>query len=241
MKKGTAGIAVTILAAVIIGSAITGCVGRRHSTQSQDVPNQTQQIPTENAPVQETLPAQIRVLPLTQEIDIKNLDQCTVAVSMKEEDVYVDSSGAMQMRMSVYGFDIYDQADIAKLRVGDTIVIRQKDVKITALMQDKWGGIQINGGMEADGYTLAANGSNPYAEQLANDAHAWQYLGTAVVPVAADFQFKDSADLDRGEMTYTAKAFFGKDSAIEYDFQPNNTSVTIQNGQVVSMQRVYTP
>lgn len=34
-------------------------------------------------------------------IDVKHLDNCTVAVSLKEGDAYVDDTGAMQMKIAV--------------------------------------------------------------------------------------------------------------------------------------------
>ena len=47
------------------------------------------------------------ISPLPSSIDINNLDNCTLPVSLEEGDAYVDDTGAMQMDVTVYTYDLY--------------------------------------------------------------------------------------------------------------------------------------
>ncbi len=89
--------------------------------------------------------------PLLNDIDINNLDNCTVAISLEQGNAYVDDTGAMQMDVIVYTYDLYDMVDMAALKEGDTIVIRNQEVKITSLERTEKG-ILINDGLDNGGY-----------------------------------------------------------------------------------------
>lgn len=51
--------------------------------------------------VPEAIVDPVRISPMPAAIDVKHLDNCTVAVSLKEGDAYVDDTGAMQMKIAV--------------------------------------------------------------------------------------------------------------------------------------------
>ena len=57
----------------------------------------------------------------------------------------------------------------------------------------------------------------------------------------ADFEFVDSSDLDQGEVNYYPGDFLTDAAGIVYYFNPNNTSIVVEDGQVILMNRVYTP
>ena len=59
--------------------------------------------------------------------------------------------------------------------------------------------------------------------------------------VSPDFEFVDSSDLEKGPRTYYPGDFLTDNAGIEYHFIPNNTTITIQNGYVVGMQRIFNP
>lgn len=227
--------AAAAFALILIAAALTGCASSQSAAQPNPQPD-TQ--PSAAVPVTE--PART-ILPQPQTIDLANLDNCTVAVSLTEGDAYVDDTGVARMQVRVYDYDRYDLVDISQLSVGDTIVIRGQDITVSSLERDIRGEVLVNGGLEADGYTLVTDDSGVFFERLENDAHAWQELGTAVIRLSTEFLFTDSADPDKGETTYYPGDFLIPNGGIVYDFSPNNTTLTIENGQIVSMNRVYTP
>ena len=181
------------------------------------------------------------VKPLPSGIDLNHLDDCTVAVSFDEGDAFVDDTGVMQLRVSVYVYDTYDIADIHMLQVGDQISICQKNVKVTSLDRTESGGVIINGGPEEGGYQLfSADGTGFYAAGE-NDTKEYYALGEATIPVSEDFEFEDSSSPDQGTRTYYPGDFLTDEAGINYFFIPNNTTIRIQDGSVIRMDRVYIP
>ena len=56
-----------------------------------------------------------------------------------------------------------------------------------------------------------------------------------------NFKFVDASDLDKGEVTYYPGDFLTEDAGIIYNFTPNNTSIVVEDGQVIQMTRIFTP
>lgn len=181
------------------------------------------------------------ISPLPVTIDMNNLTDCTVAVSFEKGDAYVDDNGVMQLKVKIYTYDLYDMVDIAMLTPGDTIILRGKEVLITDLVRTAYGSVQINGGLDVGGYELITDENTVYFETGYSDMKSYYELGEATLRVSADFIFTDKSDLDKGEVTYYAGDFLTDDAGIFYHFIPNNTTIIIQNGQIIEMERIYTP
>lgn len=188
---------------------------------------------------EETKSVIISPLPVT--IDMAALDNCTLPVSFEKGDAYVDDTGVMQLDVTVYTYDLYDMVDIAALKEGDTIVIQENEVLVESLETLESGIILINGGMDNGGYDLWHDESGVYFEHGYNDAKSFYPIGEATIRVSVDFKFVDSSDLDKGEVTYYPGDFLTDAAEILYDFTPYNTSVVVENGQIIYMTRVYTP
>ena len=183
----------------------------------------------------------VAVLPLPTAIDINALDNCMAAVSFDKGDAYVDDAGFMQLDVTVYTYDLYDMVAIANLKAGDTIVIQGNDVVIESLETLQSGLLLINGGMENGGYDLWHEGTGVYFEHGYNDAKAYYPIGKATIPVSADFEFVDSSDLNNGEVTYYPGDFLMEEAVFEYNFTPDNTTIVIENNQVIHMTRIAAP
>ena len=113
--------------------------------------------PAETPAVLNTTTPATRISPLPESMDLERLNNCTVAVSLKEGDAYVDDTGAMQMKVTVYSYELFDLVDISQLKAGDILTIRQQDVPVTSVGRDESGLVQINGGLEQGGYNLAVS------------------------------------------------------------------------------------
>ena len=180
------------------------------------------------------------VSPLPSGIDMGHLDDCTVAVSFEKGDAYVDDTGVMQLKVKVYVDDLYDMADIKALQVGDQITICQQNVKVTSLERNEDGRVIINGGTEAGGYELVSNNDTAFYVDGGEGLQKYE-LGEATIPVSEDFVFEDVSNLEKGPCTYYPGDFLSDDAGIVYNFVPNNTTITIQSGYVIHMDRVYNP
>ena len=178
--------------------------------------------------------------PIPETLDITALDNCTVAVSLEKGDAYVDDSGKMVMKVKAYSYELYDMVDIAALEENSVIVRQKEEVKVTELEKLDSGLIRINGGEENGGFDLISTDNTVYYEAGMNDAKAYYELGEAVLPVSDEFEYIDSSDLDAGEKKYFAGDLL-TNADIEYDFVPFNTSIVIENGVVVAMNKTYMP
>lgn len=197
------------------------------------------------APADETIPATVeteaalRVSPLP-DTAMSNMTDAVLSVSLEEGDAYVDDQGRMQMDLTVYAYDQYDMVDIAALKVGDTLVRHTGDVVVVSLERDENGTVYINGGLDNGGFDLVSDECGIFYEMGYNDHKSWYPVGAATIRVSADFIGIDHADLDLGEvLIYPGDFLIGAVS--NYDFTPYNTTIRIEDGQIVEMNRRYIP
>lgn len=181
------------------------------------------------------------ISPLPSTIDINALDNCTVAVSFSEGDIFVNETGETQLKVTVHEYDLYDMVDIATLKEGDKIVIRGKEVLVESVETLESGLLLINGGIDNGGHDLWHNESGVFFEHGYSDTKVYQPIGDVTVKVSEDFEFVDRSDLDKGEIVYHTDDLIKGVADIVYNFTPNNTSIIIENGEVTHLIRIYTP
>lgn len=178
--------------------------------------------------------------PLPETLDVNNLENCTVAVSLEKGDAYVNDGGKMVMKVKAYTYELYDMVDISLLEENDVVVRKGEEVKVTEIERLDSGLVRINGGEENGGFDLISNDSTVYYEIGMSDVKNYNELGEVTLPVSDEFEYVDSSDLDAGEKQYFAGDFLA-DAEIEYNFSPNNTSIVIENGTIIKMNKVYMP
>ena len=181
------------------------------------------------------------ISPLPETLDIKELDNCTVAVSLEKGDAFVDDSGKMVMKIKAFSYELYDMVDIAELKAGDVIKRLNKEIEITELERLDTGIVRINGGEEKGGFDLASNDSTVYYEIGMNDVKNYYELGEITLPVSDEFEYVDESELDSEAEIYYPGDFLTEDAGLVYNFNPNNTSIVIENGVIIRMTKVYTP
>ena len=196
--------------------------------------------PTTAAVTETTVPALRIVTPLPVTIDMNDLTNCTLAISLEEGGAYVDDNGYMQMDVTVYTYDRYDQVDISRLQPGDTILLRRQEVLIETLEESPYGTLMINGGLDVGGYELIGK-DTVYFETGYSDVKSWYSLGTATLRVSPDFTYTNRSNPDAPATVFFPGDFLYTDSGIDYHFTPHNTTITIQDGLIISMERIYTP
>lgn len=182
--------------------------------------------------------AAITVYPLPDST-MDNIDNATFAISLEEGDAYVDDTGIMRMDVKVYSYDLYDMVDIAGLKAGDTIVTHSGEVPVSSVERNEFGTVWINGGLDNGGFDLFGDGG-VYYEVGYSDIKNWYEVGEITLRVSVDLEFRDSMDLEKGEQIFYAGSFLVGE-VTDYHFTPQNTTVRTENGQIVSMERIYTP
>jgi hypothetical protein len=181
----------------------------------------------------------ITVKPLP-DTTMEELNDSILSVSLKEGDAYVDDTGKMQMAVKIYSYDKYDLAHIAELKVSDTIVTHAGEVKISTLERGAGGVVIINGGLEAGGIELVTDGGGIFYETGFNDAKNWYEVGEATIRVSVDFLYYDRSDPERGDVIFYPGSFLVGE-VTDYHFVPHNTTIRVENGQIVEMIRTYVP
>ena len=171
---------------------------------------------------------------------MENLSDTILSISLEDGDAYVDDSGIMQMNLKIYAYDKYDMIDIANLEVGDIIVRHSGEIKVISKEKNETGMIYINGGLENGGFDLVTDDCGIFYETGFNDVKDWYEIGEATIRVSADFNGIDNADLEQGEVIiYPGDFLIG--AVTNYDFTPYNTTIRVEDGQIVEMNRVFTP
>ena len=179
--------------------------------------------------------------PLPETLDVNALDNCTVAVSLEKGDAYVDDNGKMVMNLTVYSYELYDMVDIASLKENDVIARRNEEVTITEVEHTASGLVRINGGEENGGFDLVSNDNTVYYESGMNDIKAYYELGKITLPVSVDFRYIDESEPEKEAKTYYPGDFLTDYAGLEYNFTPNNTTVVIEDGVIIRMNKVYMP
>lgn len=183
----------------------------------------------------------ITVTPLPLTIDMQQLDNCTLAISLEEGAIYKDDAGVVQMDVTIFAYDLYDMVDISLLKEGDRIMLRQKEVVVSNLERGEDGSVNINGGLDAGGYSLRTDGNTTFYEYGYSDVKSYYELGKTTIAVSEEFIYTDASDLDNDELIYHTVDLLSDSSGIDYHFNPNNTTITVRDGVIIEMNRVYTP
>lgn len=171
---------------------------------------------------------------------MENLTDAILSVSLEKGDAYVDDTGKMQMNVKIFTYDQYDMVDISAMKVGDTIVTHAGEVEITAMERSESGILSINGGPEQGGFDLVTDESGVFYEIGFDDAKNWYEVGKATIRVSAEFKGSDNSHPERGEVVLYPGDFL-TNAVADYNFTPNNTTIRVEGGQIVELNRVYTP
>ena len=219
--------------------ALSACAAKQVNSDTQKDSNtaETEQKPGSEQTEQPAQEAK-RVEPMPESLDPQALTDATVAVSFGAEDIS-EKDGKIEIFLTVYDYDVYDMVDVAKLAVGDTIVVDGKDM-VVASREDKDGFVTINGGLEQGGVDLTSDDSGVYYAVGLDDAKSYHELGRITVPVAEGFVLTDNSDLEHPDET-SAASDLAKLAASEPGFTANNTLATIEHGELTVLARSYTP
>lgn len=182
-----------------------------------------------------------RIAPLPSGIDVDNLQDCTVPAAFSPDDF---NWTGKSLKMTVYNEDLYDVVDISQMRTGDTLIYRQKPIVIATLTQSTHGMLEVNGGLEEGGCWLVGNEGGTYRGTEWDDHSSYSKLGKAEVKFADSFLIidcgefpKDPSDTIRTDQ----KLYIEKMKKNRPDFFQLNTRVTIENGMITEIRRIWIP
>ena len=179
--------------------------------------------------VSKTDVATINPLPDTT---MENLTDAILSVSLEEGHAYVDDTGKMQMDLKIYTYDKYDMVDVSQLKKGDVIVTNSGEVKVKSVERSDEGVVVINGGVEKGGLNLVTDDEGLFYAVDANNAKNWYEVGEETIRVSVDFKGYDGL-----EDVVLYPGSFLINEVTNYDFTPYNTTIRVENGQIIELNR----
>ena len=215
---------VVLLSLLVLSAALFGC-------GAKDEP------PTE--------PSDTRILPIPSSFDPTNLEDCSFPVSFTNDDIEFNDEGSFALHMTVWEQELFDAASITGLKEGDVIVVRGDDVSVAAVEQAD-GVVHINGGLENGGITMAPSESGGTFYESGSELTEYDAMYTSVAQMALhvngdEFVYRDSSDLEKGEVTYLAGDLLAMKDSVDFGCTAMNGTAHIVNNQVVEIIRVYMP
>ena len=189
----------------------------------------------------EVHPAEKTIAPVAVDLDVNNLPDGIYPVSFNPGDVFSGSSGIFMNAVHVYTQDWYDPADVSALNVGDTVIVQGEPVPVLSIEQDGW--ITINRDQDAMDFNLASEeDTNGFIVRGLDDLSTYTEQGVATLVVDPSASFTDAWDIEKAPVTVSGEDIVEaiQTSENEY-FVAHNTTVRVEAGKVVEINRVYVP
>ena len=240
-----------LLFMAMTGLLLTGCGKTAEKPKEETTAQATVAIETEakTEAVVETEAATTEAVEQTEAVKyvyplpdttMENLTDAILAISLEEGGVYVDDTGKLQMDVKIYTYDKFDMVDIANLNPGDILVTCTDEIEVNYMEKTSGGLLCVNGGQENGGIDLFTEDNGIFFEIGFNDVKSWYEVGEATIAVSTEFEGHDNSDIEKGEVVFYPGDFLN-DSIEHFDFTPYNTTIRVEEGQVVELTRRYTP
>ena len=221
--------------AVMTGCMVLACAGCGTSGENQSTNIKSTQV---DMPI-ETSTEEICVEPIQSMYDVNDLSNSEFAASFTAADVKTQENHT-SIHLTAYDYEQFNASEIENLKVGDTLVIDQKEMKVESVepQSDSW--IQINGGLEQDGCDLYKGEDGLYYE-MQLESKSYQPMTELELPLTKNFVFMDSSDPDKQGQKYNTEEFLDLLKDDVYGFYPNNSTVTVENGEITQITRNFIP
>lgn len=221
--------------AMMIGCTVLVCVGCGTSgkVQTTDVASMQVNIPIEFST------EEIYVEPIQSMYDVNDLSNSEFAASFTVDDVKTQENQT-SIHLTVYDCELFNASEIESLKAGDILVIDRNEMKVESVerQSDNW--IQINGGLDQNGCDLCKGEDGLYYE-MQLESKSYQPLTELDLPLAQNFVFIDSSEPGKQGQEYNTEKFLDLLKDDVYGFYPNNSTVTVENGEISKIIRNFIP
>lgn len=246
MKKMIAG------ALVCSTVMLTACGSNASDVSNSSLESQESAVTAESTAIWESLETadanseaagdSVKVEPLAAAIDVANLADGTYSVSFETADA-AEEDGTLTFHLTVYDYEHFDADQIKALKEGDVLSIDGSDVTVESVSVSDTGLVSINGGLEEGGHDLFVDEDGTYYESLMDIGKMYNPVGEVTLPVSEDFLFTDDCDPENQGQEYSAATMLNllNSSDMSYSFTSDNTSITVADGKITSMHRIFMP
>lgn len=221
-------------------AALTGC-GSEPAEGSKDQTIGAVEEEVKEPEQQEEAETPITVSPLPETMDLNEISDCTLAVSIENGAIDAGEADTAKMKVTVYDYEVFDLVDISKLEAGSIIELNQEPITIETIETNELGTVIINGGLDVGGYELATNEDGVYYSIGYSDVKSYYEIGETELEISPNFTYVDASDLETGEKEYTLSDLTESEETVNYEGTPHNTTILVENGIVTSMVKRYIP
>lgn len=176
------------------------------------------------------------------QVYLGDYDNGTFYVSFDRDNLLETEENLIIKDAGIYTMDCYDIADIAQLEVGKRIAVDGILYEIESIT-DENGYKLINGGFSEGGVTLeAVDESNCYMVVGVNDLRTYTFEDNRDLIISDKVTYEDSSDLESDPVKADVDSLYEAVMTAENEyFNQFNTTVTIEDGEVISIIRIYVP
>lgn len=191
-----------------------------------------------------TVPSAKTVAPQTVEADVNALPDGQYPVAFDRGDMLSGATGIYMNSVHVFSMDIYDIVDVNTLTAGDTLVVSGEEIPVTSV-ERRDSNVLVNGGLDGEnGVVLGPidEDTNGYRVWLESDMATFTELGVTTLVLADNAVFNDSWNIDAEPVKVDHDGIVSAIAESENDyFSQYNTTIRVEDGKVVEIDRVYVP
>lgn len=182
------------------------------------------------------------IAPMPAGVDVNALQDGIYPVAFEPGDVTVDDDGIVINAVRVYAQDWYDLVDVNTLEVGDTIIVEGEEVPVMTIGRADF--IEINEGAEGvEAFCLGTEeDTNGFTVRGLDDMHTYTEQGETALRIDSSATFTDAWDIESEPVTVDYDGIVEAIQTSRNDsFVPYNTTVRVEAGAIVEINRIYTP
>ena len=184
------------------------------------------------------------VAPQVVDVDVNALADGQYPVSFDRGDILSGSTGIYMNAVHIYSMDVYDIVDVDTLTAGDTLVVSGEAIPVTSV-ERRDSDVLVNGGLDGEnGVVLGPIGedSNGYRVWLESDLPTYTELCVTTLVLADNAVFNDSWNIEADPVKAGYDGIVKAITESENDyFGQYNTTIRLEAGKVVEINRVYVP
>lgn len=182
----------------------------------------------------------VKIEPLESQINVNNLADGTYSVSFTAADSSMED-GTFSIHVTVYDYEHFDAAQVNALKEGNVLSIDGNDMTVESVSVSDTGLVTINGGLEEGGCDLYVDEDGTYYESLMDIGKNYVEIGEVTLPVSEEFIFTDDSNPEKQGVEYYAGDMITYLENSEEIFSESATKITVADGKIVSMHRIYLP
>ena len=191
-----------------------------------------------------TAPSAKTVAPQVVDVDPNALADGEYPVAFDRGDILSGATGIYMNAVHIFSMDIYDIVDVNTLTAGDTLVVSGEAIPVTSV-ERRDGDVLVNGGLDGEnGVVLGPidEDSNGYRVWLESDLPTYTELCVTTLVLADNAVFNDSWNIEADPVKADYDGIVSAIAESENDyFNQYNTTIRLEDGKVVEINRVYVP